>query len=233
VKKCLLHFGLIALVLSAVLSGCKKADTTAAVADPNLTFALLPDNPQATFIVAVIGKQAFVWTAGTANITRFKLNALKGGVASEYSSGTLTNVDLFNLSTLVSTISIPKADYTAVKLGIVFSQTTSTAYPIQLLGTYTTASGTTVPVEFDLNDNVEIDVSVANIIADGTKDFTTNVAMHLNMFLNSIAASDIDAAARTNGTILISKTVNVTLYNKIKANMLICAASTLASVIKH
>lgn len=237
-----LRFGIVTLMMCAVFTGCKKADVAATTADPQLTFALAPDNPVVTFAAAKPSgtgatttltttptKQAFSWYAGTANITNFRLNSKRGDIATIYSSGALTNVDLFSLASLFSTISIPKGDYTAAKVAVVFSQVTAAPYPMVLLGTYTTGAGTTVPVEFDMNDNLEISVTLANIIADGTKDFTTNIAMHLNVFLNTIAPADIDAAARTNGIILINKTINVPLYNKIKANMLICGAAALTS----
>jgi hypothetical protein len=237
-NRTVLHFGFVMMMVCLMFTACKKAEVATAT-DPQLTFALVPDNPMVTFAAAkagsvaltstAIGKQAFSWYAGTANITRFRLNAKRGGVAAEYSSANLANVDLFSLASLLSTISIPKGDYTDVRGAVVFSQVTAPPYPLVLLGTYTTGGGTNIPVEFDLNDNLEINVNIANIIADGSKDFTTNISMHLNMFLNSIPASDIDAAARTNGTILITKAINPTLYNKIKGNMLICSGATLAN----
>jgi hypothetical protein len=240
-----LRFGIVALMTCVMFTACKKADVTATAADPQLTFALAPDNPVVTFAAAktnstgtittlstVTGKQAFSWYAGTANITLFRLNAKRGDLATVYSSGSLNSVDLFSLASLISTISIPKGDYSSVKATVVFSQVTAAPFPMVLLGTYTTAAGTNIPVEFDLNDNLEIGVTIPNFAANGTLDYTTNIAMHLNMFLTSIAASDIDAAARTNGVILINKTTNVTLYNKIKANMLVCGAAALTSKAK-
>jgi hypothetical protein len=227
-----LHLGYVALMLCVLFTACKKADVTATATDPQLTFALMPDNFAYTFTATTSVKPTFTWTAGIANITRFRLNAKRGGVAAEYSSANLNNVDLFNLGSLLSTISIPKGDYNGVKAAVVFSQTTAAPYPLVLSGTFTTAAGTAIPVEFDLNDNLEISVGVSDIIADGTKDFTTNIALHLNQFIIGIAPADLDAATRTNGAILISRTVNTTLYAKIKANMLLCGAAALSSKAK-
>lgn len=238
-----LRVGIVSLMMCVWFTSCKKADVTATASDPQLTFALTPDNPVVTFAAAktasggavttlATGKAGFAWSAGTANITLFRLNAKRGDVVSVYSSSSLSNVDLFSPAQLISTISIPKGDYTAVKATVVFSQVTAAPFPMVLTGIYTTAGGTTVPVEFDLNDNLEVAVSVTNIIADGSKDFTANIAMHLNLFLNSVAASDIDAATRTNGVILINNKINTTLYAKIKANMLTCGAAVLTSKAK-
>ncbi|MEO6521259.1 MAG: hypothetical protein ABIN91_06275 [Mucilaginibacter sp.] len=239
-KSIVLRFSVVAAMLCLMFAACKKAEVSATATDPELTFALIPDNPVVTFAATQAGgvaltsiapsKQAFSWYAGTGNITRFRLNAKRGGLAAEYSSGSLSNINLFSLNSLLSTISIPKGDYTDVRATVIFSQVTAPPYPIVLLGTYTTGSGTNIPVEFDLNDNLEINVNIANIIADGSKDFTANIAMHLNMFLNSVSPSEIDNTTRTtNGSILISKTINTTLYNKIKGNMLACSGATLAN----
>jgi len=236
-KRIVLHFGFVIVMMCLLFTACKKAEVTATATDPQLTFALIPDNPMVAFttsqggvaVLAATGKQAFAWSAGTANITRFRLNAKRGGVAAEYSSASLTNVDVFSINSLLSTISIPKGDYTEVKAAVVFSSVVAPPFPLVLQGTFTTASGTGIPVEFDLNDNLEINVNIPNIIADGSKDFTASLAMHLNVLMTGIPPSDLDAAVRTNGTILISKTVNVALYNKIKANMLGCSGATLAN----
>ncbi|RKR84930.1 hypothetical protein BDD43_5183 [Mucilaginibacter gracilis] len=235
-KKCLSHFTVVVMVICVLFAGCKKTDVTPTASDPQLTFALIPDSQLITFGAAkteggltpfTTTKQTFSWYAGTANITKFRLNAKRGDVASEYSSGAISNVDLFATASLLSTINITKGDYTLVKATVVFTQTPTAPYPLVLQGTYTTSNSTAVPLEFDLNDNLEVSVPLANIIADGTKDFTTNIAMHLNAFLSNVTAQEIDGATRTNGVILISKTINTALYNKIKANMLICSAGFL------
>lgn len=239
-KRHILRSCSVALMMCCMFTACKKAEVTPTATDPQLTFALIPDNPIVNFAAAkpgdngsvvmlATGKQAFSWYAGTANITRFRFNAKRGDVASEYSSGSLINVDLFSIGSLLSTISIPKGDYSVVRAAVVFTQVTAPPYPMVLLGTYTTSTGTNVPVEFDLNDNLEINVSIANFAANGTLDYTATIAMHLNMFLNNISASEIDAAARTNGTILINKNTNTALYNKVKYNMLGCGAAFLAN----
>lgn len=240
-RRCFLQPGIVILMMCVLFAGCKKADSAATATDPQLTFALVPDNPQVTFSATqtsgglttftTTSKQAFAWHAGTANITRFRLNAKRGGMVSEYVSGALNGVNLFSLHTLLSTITIPKGDYTEARATVVFTQTNAAPYPLTLLGTYTTGAGTAIPVEFDMNDNMEISVTVSNIIADGTKNFTANIAMHLSAFLNSVSAQEIDMATRTNGTILINNKVvnNIALYNKIKANMLICSGATLVN----
>ncbi|EHQ24388.1 hypothetical protein [Mucilaginibacter paludis] len=236
-KRTLLHFGVVAFVFCVALTACKKTNVASSASDPQLNFVLQSDNPSFTFASAgatngATGGQAFSWNWGIASITKFRMSAKRGGMPVEYSSSNLTNVDLFSLVPSLSSISIPKGDYTEVKTTTIFTQTNGTDFPVILKGTYVTGAGGHIPAEFDLNDNLEINVQVNNIIADGSKDFTTKIALHLNLFLNSISAQEIDAATRTNGTILINKTINTSLYNKIKGNMLACAASTLLSAAK-
>jgi hypothetical protein len=238
-KRIVLRFAAAVLGLSVALTACKKMNSATIATDPQLAFALQSDSPVVTFgsanpsdgkITATAGKQSVTWTAGTASITRFRLNAKRGGVASEYVSTGLTNVDLFALNQ--TAITIPKGDYTEAKATIVFTQTNAAPYPVTLLGVYSTTMGTTVPVEFDMNDSMEIGIALSNIIADGTKNFTSMLAMHLNMFLNTVSPQDIDGATRTNGTILITKTINPALYTKIKANMLVCGGGAVSSMVK-
>lgn len=232
-KRHFLRFGFVAVMMCVVFAGCKKTDVASSPADPQLTFAVVPDNPTVTFTAAAVAKQTFTWTSGTANITRFRLNAMRGGIASEYSSAPLSNVDLFSPANLFSTISIPKGDYMTVRAAIVFTQTTGAPFPLVLSGTYTNAGGTAYPVELDFNDNLEININVSNIIADGSKDFTANIAMHLNMLLAGITPADMDAAkVSATGTIIIGKTINPTLYAKVKSNMPVCSIAKLTNKAK-
>ena len=233
-QKNILHFAYVAIVISAMFTSCKKAEVTVSATDPQLAFAVQTDQLAFTFpqTGASTGKISFLWTDGNANITQFKLDAKRGGIASTYTAGALSNIDLFGFNKAFSNTSIPKGDYTEAKATVVFSQTSTTPYPLTLKGTFTTASATVIPTEFDLNDNLEVRIPVINIIADGTKNFTTNIWMHLSILLNGISAQDIDGAARINGTILINKTNNITLYAKMKGNISVCAGAVLSSTAK-
>jgi hypothetical protein len=233
-QKNILHFAYVALFFSAMFTSCKKAEVTVSATDPQLAFAVQIDQSLFTFAPAgnTTAKSSFLWTEGIANISQFRLDAKRGGTASTYTTGALSNINLFGLNQAVSNTSIPKGDYTDAKATVVYSQTTSAPYPLTLKGTFTTAGGIVIPVQFELNDNLEVKISVSNIIADGTKNFTTNIWMHLNILLNGINPQDLDSAARVNGLILINKTNNVGLYAKMKGNIGGCAGAVLSSTVK-
>ena len=245
-KKVYLYLSLTSLIACIITTSCRKVNsvdpTNIAADSTSLSFGVQTDG----FAYTLASKpatgnlttnsaslEAFTWTGGTANISKFKLNATRDGVAQEIVSNNLTNLDLFALSPLLSKVNIKKGLYKNVTLSMVLNAATATTgKPITLNGTFTTGAGTRWPVEFDFNESVEVKVALADITVDGTKNLVTKINMHLNKFLNSITAQQIDAATRTNGTIIISSTSNVNLYNLIKANFLTSVESVFQTTVK-
>jgi hypothetical protein len=233
-----LYPGAAMLLLSIAFSSCSKTNAVSISDDTKLSFGLQSDNNTYTFATAQTGgplvlttanKETFTWDSGTANISRFKLTAKKDGITTEISSGTLTDINLFALGSALASVSVPKGNYTNVKASVIFSQTGGAPFPLVLHGTFTTGAGTHIPVEFDFNDDLEVIATVNDMLVDGSVNYINRINLHLNQFLTSIAASEVDAATRNNGTIIISKTVNVTLYNKMRGNLLVCAASVFST----
>ncbi len=240
-KSIYLQLGIVALLIGASLTSCQKNNSTSptvSLADStDLSFGVQSDSFISTFTFskpggsgfatnAVVSQEAFAWTAGVANISKFKLEATRDGVPLEIQSNNLTNVDLFALTPLLSKVNIKKGLYTNVELRVVLTHAApGAALPLVLTGVFTSGGGTHWPVEFDFNEDLEIKASVADITVDGTQSLLTKLNMHLAKFLTSITAQQVDATTRTNGSIIISSTSNAALYAKIKANLLISSDS--------
>lgn len=232
-----------ALILTLFLSGCKK-DGSSASSSQQIAFQVQSDNPITTFgttnntnngIVTfgpVIGTASVTWTGAVANISKFKFDAKKDGTAFELLANGLSNVDLFALNPSVIHSYIPNGTYKEVKLSLVLSKSSTTAYPLVLKGTFTTKAGTGIPIAFDFNEDVEITASANDMVVDGTKNIVAAISLHLNKLLANVSAAEIDAATRTNNVILINSTVNAALYAKIKADLLLSGGSNFIITIK-
>jgi len=229
-KKLIPSSALMIVLTAFLLSSCKKNDS-AASSSAQLSFAMNTDNSASsttssatvvnntvsTSAIALSGSNVTL-TSGTANIAAFKLEAKKNGVSKEIITKNLTNVDLFALSQTLANTTIDTGTYKEVEIRVLLTKTTSTNFPLILKGYFTTKAGTQVPLEFDYNDDALLKAEAENVHVDGTQDLSTTVSLHLNKLLANITATDIDQTTRTNSTILISSTVNVSLYNKILVN---------------
>jgi hypothetical protein len=229
-KNKLIASSIAVLLATTSLISCKKDSTSSASLTPQVSFALSTDNAITTFAVSPgsngltvsavsTGAASVKWTAGTANIARFKLEAKKGNTKIEITSKNLSNVDLFSISPSLISSTIDTGTYKEIEIRAELEKSTSTTLPLILKGSFTTASGLVVPIEFDYNDNATIKAEADNVVVDGKTDLTTILNMHLNKLLAGVTAADIDATTRTSGTILISGTINASLYNKIKVNI--------------
>jgi hypothetical protein len=248
-KKTYLSCFAVAVASAMLFTGCKKDSSIAT--DTQMAFTMQSDNSLTTLassnqtgggggmtVLAATGTASVAWTSATANISKFKLNAKKSGVAFEVISSGLVNVDL--MATLPSTINVTIANgtYTNVELHVVLTKSTATPpiLPFVLKGTYTTKAGTTVPIEFDFNEDVELVAAANDLTIDGKNNLLAKVSLHLNKLLANITAQEVDATTRTvvNGvsTILITNIINPTLYNKIKTDLMLSSGSTIVTTAK-
>ncbi len=240
------------LAIALLFTGCKK-DSSLNSTTSQLSFAMQSDNTLTALALAnnnnitgsgmtmfavttTISPPTVSWTSAIANISKFKLEAKKDGTAIEIVTNGLVNVDL--LSTLPSTINttIANGTYTNVEVRVVLAKSTGAALPFVLKGTYTTKAGNTVPIEFDFNDDAEIKGFVSDIVIDGKSDLLAKLSLHLNQLLSNVTAQEIDQTTRTTinnvSIILISSTVNTTVYNKIKTDLMLSGTSSIAATVK-
>lgn len=235
-KTKLLKMGVSFLMAGIMLASCKKDNMSAGNSSPaQLSFGVQGDNPLTSFnsmgsssTTALAGSTtggSITWTSGIANISGFKLEAEKTGLEIEIRSRELTTVDLFAPSPRVISAAIDTGTYTKIEIRVEFSRSNTSTLPLVLKGTFTTATGTNIPMEFDLNDNVEIKAQSTNVVVNGTKNLVAIVLLHLNKLFDNISTTDINNATTTNGTIIISGSSNSMLYDKIVDNLSRCGES--------
>jgi hypothetical protein len=237
------HFiiSLYILGIVSILSACKKSNNASpSVSDTQMSFALsassnvsqvassVNEGGLATNSLSISTNAAtsanITWTAGTANISGFKLEAKKQGVEIEIKSRNLTNVDLLaitlaNISTVIDT-----GTYREIEIKVLLTKSSTSTIPLTLKGNYTSTTGTVTPIELDFNDDAIIKVEAENITVDGKTDLAALAKLDLTKLIGGAVASALDAATRTNGVIVISSTVNANLYNVIKARVELCGS---------
>lgn len=136
----------------------------------------------------------------------------------EYELKQAVNVDLFNLSPLLGSITIPDGTYDEVELKLELKKSAS-AIPLTLKGSYTDANGAKIPVEFYFNEDFEVEVEAEDLVVNGNSDYLGLINVQLNKFMTNVISADLSSATKTAGVIVISDTSNMNLYAKLKANL--------------
>ena len=213
------------VLMAIALGACKKNDGTPASTAPQMAFQLKAVNSSAGLasvnglVTQSTASASVTWTSGTANITRFKLEAKKNGTEIELTSRNLSNVDLFSISPSVTSITLNPGTFTEIEIKIMFTHSADPAsMPLILKGTYNSGTGD-IPIEFDLNDDATIKAEAENVTVAAGMDYTSIIQMHLDKLLKGISTADLDGAAQTGGTIVISQASNTALYDAIRLNL--------------
>lgn len=219
-KNNLLTICMAIVITGTFFTSCKKnSSSPAATSSSQMTFGV---RAESTLDTVPSSTATINWTAGTANISGFKFEARKRGLAIEVESRNMTNVDLFALNPSLIGITLDTGTYSEIEIMVELSKSSTTDLPLVLKGTFTNTAGTAVPVEFDFNDDAEIKAEAKNVDVNGTSDLTTIIAMHLNKLLANVSATELNAATLTNGSIVISRTSNSRIYDQIKADLSLC-----------
>ena len=223
-KNYLLSLGTVLLGTAVILSSCSKDESGDG---SKLSYKVKPVNYTASvgatasgsgLVVVANTNSSLTWTSGNINVHEIDFEAKSKTVKIEYELKSLLNIDLFNLSPVLGSISIPDGTYDEVELKLVMKKST-TNIPFTLKGTYTNGVGVKTPVEFYFNDEFEVEVEAEDIVVNGTKDYLGLINVQLNKLLVSVSSLDLDNAVKVNGAIVISSSSNVSLYNKIIMNV--------------
>jgi hypothetical protein len=228
-----LVIGMYVLGIVSILSACKKNDNASTSTDTQMAFALSANGSVSPVSVTgnsdglttnslatnASGSASITWTSGIANVSGFKLEAKKKGVEIEITSRNLTSIDLFAATPATISTAIDTGTYSEIELRVLFTKSATATLPLTLKGNYTSTTGTVTPIEFDFNDDATIKIEAENITVDGSTDVAALAKLDVSKLVTGFAASVLDNATRTNGTIIISSTVNANIYNFIKANI--------------
>lgn len=231
-RKIITNSALAVLLISLSFSSCKKSESATS---PELSFAINTDNSlsaintgvnsNASLAAVTVSNANVTITSGVANIAAFKFESKRNNVKTEITTRNLTNVDLFAPGQSLASTKIDTGTYREIEIRVLLVKAAAPNLPLVLKGYFTTKAGTQVPLEFDYNDSAILKAEAENIHVDGTKDLVTTISLHLNKLFGNITPAEIDQTARTNGTILISSTVNTALYAKILLNLASCAGA--------
>lgn len=222
--KNLIKFGITVFVVVLILSSCKKDNSSGSgklsyrVKPANFTASIGSSGSGSGLIVGINSNSSITWTSGSLYISEIDFEAKSKNVGIEYELKQAVNVDLFNLSPLLGSITIPDGTYDEVELKLELKKSTSNI-PLTLKGSYTDANGAKIPVEFYFNEEFEVEVEAENLVVNGNRDYIGLINIQLNKFMTNIISADLSSASKTNGVIIISSTSNMNLYAKLKANL--------------
>ena len=134
-------------------------------------------------------------------------------------------VDLFNLNSVIGEISLVPGIYDEISIKIESFKSDAGSSPVfYLSGTYSNSTGTNKRINVIVNEDFEIKVINTDTL-NAVYDYTSVIKINLTLLMSDILQSDLDNAVLTNGKLVISSTSNITLYGKIKKNLLECEDS--------
>ena len=220
-----INLGTVLLGTVLILSSCTKDNSTG---DGKLSYRVKPANFTASvgstisgsgLIVGINSNSSLTWTSGNINISEIDFEAESKNVEIEYELKQAVNVDLFNLSPLLGSITIPDGTYDEVELKLELKKSSTSNIPLTLKGSYTDSNGAKIPVEFYFNEDFEVEVEAEDLIVNGTNDYLGLINIELNKFLTNVISADLNGATKVGGVIVISSTSNMDLYAKLRANL--------------
>lgn len=210
-----------AIAAITLIFGCKKTNSSSAngvsyqfkTINPTAILAYSTGNP---LIMSPVGVQGgtITWTSGYASATEVKFEAEGSGNHVKFQSETPVKIDLFSPISSIGNISIPTGVYDTAQFEIDLAPTATDA-ALELNGKYDT-----IPVTFRINKSYEFDAEQPRItIADG-QTYTAATALNLANLTQGISGATLSAATRdSSGTIVISDSSNVSIYDAVIANL--------------
>jgi hypothetical protein len=235
-KNNLLKIGSVILVAGLLFTACKKGNSTASSSGSSkLDIGVKADNSTTALTNDVTGGVSgstlttqssssanVTWTSGMATISRFEFEAKRNDLEFEVTSKKLTTIDLFAPVPASISVFLDTGVYKEIEIRAVLAKDTGKTIPLILKGNYTTSTGTVVPIEIDYNDPAVIKTEVNNVHVDSKTNLSTVITMHLTRLLSHVTAASLDAAVKTNGVIVISNTINRSIYMIIRDNIGSC-----------
>lgn len=155
------------------------------------------------------------WTSGSAYVDKIEFEAEKNDdVEIKFESDANRRIDLFAAVANLGNITLPEGKYEEIELEIdLMSTGTDTAFLLR--GIFTNSTNQTTPVLFYISDVVEFETEAENVTINGGNQFTALTTLDLSLLTAVISESQLNAATRTNGVIVISKNSNSGLYSTI------------------
>ena len=203
-------------LLGVALAGCSDKKTDAA---PNgqVALALAPNAAPS----AVAGGGTLAFTGGYVLIRKaeFEGTPKAGGAKVLLEREQATTLDLATgVATPAFNWVVPPGVYTNVELELDLLEDAGRP-TVVAEGRYVPVAGTMVPVRFEYrgSDGIKTEPKGEVTIPAGSATFRVGFAPRL--WFAPLTAAQFDGAQRVNGTILLSKTVNTALYERVLSQM--------------
>lgn len=227
--------GLLVLTIIATLVSCSKNNSPKPTSKLSYQFKVTTATApiSATVHTGTMSNMSLVstpanitWQSGYATVSSISFDGQNENEGDKNEEDNFTEpspfkVDLFSSNTLLGNIEIANGTYQNVNVKLELKQT-ATDSALYLTGSYTSSLGTTTPVTLSLDgkgEDFEIHVKAKNISIAGNQNVIEFLDLHLDTLLTGITTADLDAATLTNGALVINSTSNITIYNKILANI--------------
>ena len=199
-----------------LFNSCKKSATS----DQAIQFQLSTVSRTA-IVNAPLAPGSITWSTGTANATLIKLEAKNSSNTEvEFKSQMAQQINLFSsVAANLGNVVLPPGVYSEVEFKIDMNQNGSSP-ALELNGQFTSGTGITTAVKFQVNSLLEIKGEQANVTITDNSSTTAVTSLNLSALTIGISQVLLNSATVTNNTILISSSSNTNLYNIILANLI-------------
>jgi len=225
----------IATLAFLTAASCSKDNST------NMSSSSMGVKIQATNAVFPMLKStaaSFTWDSATMVVSKLELEAEKGDSLSKTEisfewTGPKT-IDLLHVDALVADIPLQPGMYHEVSVKVNAYAADAGNVPVfYLSGTYVNGTGTRVPVNFTVNEDLEFRAKAEGSALNAIKDYTSLITLDLSTLFSGISTSLLDAAVLTDGKLVISTSSNKDLYDALVASFAHCAGSRVAEGRNH
>ena len=195
------------------LASCKKENNTG-----NVGFRLTTTNRTAQ-VAGRVSSVSITWTAGHVFADKVEFEAEKDDEFEiSYEGRVRRKIDLFtSVPQQLTNITIPPGKYDEIGIEIdISNSTTDTAFVLR--GTYNN-NGQIIPVLFFINELVELEAEAENVVVNDNNDFQALTTFNLSQLTAGVTGSLLNTATLTNGILVVSKTSNQIIYNKMIDNL--------------
>lgn len=194
-----------------VFTGCsKKSDSATAI-----KYQLQTTNRSAVIARTVAGN--LQWTSGYGSATEVKFEAKMNNNEIEYESKTAQKLDLFSAITTLGTVSLAPGTYTEAEFEVELNPTGTDA-ALELNGEYT-SNGITTPVIFRVNTPLELKNEKSNVTVLDNNSYKALTTINLALLTKGVTEAMLNAAVSTNGSILITASINSNIYDILLNNL--------------
>ena len=208
------NFFLTTLFITAAtlfLASCKKENTDSL----GISYKLQTSNRSST--VGRVASGTIIWASGFGNASEIKFEAKGSNGEVEYKSNLQQRVDLFSGVSTLSNVTLPAGTYKEVEFKVELNPT-ATEPALLLNGNYA-STGPAVPIIFSISTPLEIETEMNNVTVLANNGYNALTTLNLSLLTRGITQAMLDNAVKTNGTIVISSSSNVNLYNIILNNV--------------